>query len=96
MYLSELFLIEVNNEYTEESVRKALYKCNNELISRLGPIDDLKKICREYFGYGQDEGRNELFAELMDFWDVYKEFDYLLSLNESKKLLIMKLIFVLH
>jgi len=95
MYLSELFLQELNQDYSAVSVRKALYLCNEEIARRLGPVGDLKAKCREYFGYEQETDENREFAELADFWDIYKEFDHILSLRETEELLIMKLVYVM-
>lgn len=35
MYLSELFLDELNEDFSANSVMNALWKCNNELLLRL-------------------------------------------------------------
>lgn len=59
MYLSELFLQQLDGDFSTESVMKALNKCDEELKSRM--------CVSAEDAYSIDEMRA--------FWDVYKEFD---------------------
>lgn len=64
MYLSELFLIELHEDYSIMAVQNAVHKCNSEFINRVS--------------IGKRLGISNLSAykqELLDFNDVYKEFD---------------------
>ena len=94
MYLSELFLMELDEKYTQESVRKALHRCNEEVLYRLGTMSDLKIVYRQNFGEGEVD-KNIEFAELADFWAVFSEFDDMLSMAETRELLLMRLIYML-
>ena len=94
MYLSELFLMELDEKYTREAVRKALHRCNDEVLCRLGTVRDLKVVCRQSFGEGETD-QSIKFAELADFWAVFSEFDDMLSVGETRDILLMRLIYML-
>lgn len=85
MYLSQLFLSQLDKDCSLTSVMNALTICNKELSSRSAA----KKIpfCNEKgvptlssFGY-----------ELLALWDVYKEFDSLVT-EQAKKIYILDII----
>ena len=65
MYLSELFLKELDEECSIACVMNALRVCDGEFRTRISSQEKER-----------NEQRNaELFEELRAFWDVYKEFD---------------------
>lgn len=68
MYLSELFLKELDEECSIESVMNALCSCEQEFRTRIVLSE---KDGNEIKG----QRKAELMEELRDFWDVYKEFD---------------------
>ena len=68
MYLSELFLKELDEECSIACVMNALRVCDEEFRTR---ISSQEKERNE-----RNVQRNaEVFEELRAFWDVYKEFD---------------------
>ena len=88
MYLSELFLQSIENDAAMEKVKDAIRICEEELRSRPLPADDGTNggsRLPETDGWDvASDGR-----ELLDFWDVYREFDVEMddAFKNSSKLL---------
>lgn len=79
VYLSELFLGVLNGDYSYKSLYKALKKCNKEFLKRLSKD---KLSCKQCLScYKQ---------ELIDFRDVYNEFDEELDLAVKNKFFILQ------
>lgn len=85
MYLSQLFLSQLDKDCSLTSVMNALTICDKELFNR--PETEKIPFCNQEnfhvlspFGY-----------ELLDLWDVYKEFDSLVT-KQQKKIHILTLI----
>lgn len=76
-YLSELFLNILGEDYSEKSVEKAVMQCNDELLSRFAHCN----ICSIIPCFMQQE--------MIDFIDVYSEFDELVNVNLKSSLLIL-------
>lgn len=64
-YLSEVFLETLDENFTKESVLRAVEACEREFNSR---SEDLEQAASH--------------KELLDFWDVYREFDELFQEQE--------------
>ena len=64
MYLSQVFLRSLSNDYSEENLIKTFECCEAEWEKRLQRCKDVEWKC---------EWR-ELYDELSDAWDVMKEF----------------------
>lgn len=77
MYLSELFLKELDEECSIASVMNALFLCDQEFRTR---IISSKQDGNEI----KEQKKAELTEELRAFWDVYKEFDP--YIEQSKKM----------
>ena len=91
MYLSELFLQELDETYSLGSVMKALNVCNKELCSRTE--NDVGATHTDIWDKEGEKGElTELGYELMDFWDVYKEFDLLMEKGRKEVLKILDLV----
>lgn len=82
VYLSELFLRVLGEEYSERSVIEALEKCNEEILSRL------TDIC----GFSQDNIPFDLRQEIFDLIDVYQEFEDTLGTDVKNRFFIQRLI----
>lgn len=81
-YLPELFLNKLNGDFSQKAVLRALEKCNDEMLQRLGSYQCARELI-EYCFNTYSEQRiipKQLKQEFMDFWDVYGEFDEMLSL----------------
>lgn len=76
MYLSELFLDQVDGDFSVESVEAALKKCEEELNGRLMGKHGEKHLADCFVeANGTAYIPNEQGYEILAFWDVYKEFD---------------------
>lgn len=79
MYLSELFLGGLGGDYSIKSLKKALSMCNKEFLKRLSKE---KLNCKQCLScYKQ---------ELLDFYDVYSEFDEELDFSFKNKFFILQ------
>ena len=76
MYLSELFLMSVEHDMSVENVKKAVCTCDREMRRRMEKFES-KEDCVSYFFYKSGKNRriNASGEEILDFWDVYREFD---------------------
>lgn len=93
-YLSELFLKELNGDFSRKAVLKALDKCNDEILQRMATYHSARELI-DYFFYKEKQRRkvsNQVKQELVDFWDVYGEFDDMLKLSIKKNYLILQMI----
>ena len=70
MYLSELFLEEVDRDYSADSIKNAVKICDDEVKVRSEELP---------------------IAELLDFWDVYKEFRGMLDQQEMESFEIIRM-----
>lgn len=93
MYLSELFLDVLGEDYSKEAVKEALARCSQEMFRRMGSFEDEKRLETVFFQ--SEEGRNptEAFEEIMAFWDVYGEFDGCLLPEEKKEFPILQTVY---
>lgn len=73
MYLSEVFLMHTEDEFSEESVRKGIESCQRILEERLSKLPSSLGRCL-YFLEQKGEEENPAFREMIDFWDVVKDF----------------------
>lgn len=96
MYLSELFLQTVYGENTSMAAQEALEACNKELCRRMdGVVDEID--CLHYF-FNTDQkdeiiSPNEKYQELVDFWDVYWEFDHEVPDAVREKMWLLQMIY---
>lgn len=76
-YLSEVFLDNLEEDYSATSVHAALKACENELNQRLDRIPS--SIGKGLYFLETDGAgfrkRNSIYGEILDFWDVMREFD---------------------
>lgn len=91
MYLSELFLQELDETYSLSSTVNALKMCDNELCLR-----SEKEVDGDHMSVWDKQGGIEQLTEfgyeLMDFWDVYKEFDLLIEKGQKEVSKILDLV----
>lgn len=89
MYLSELFLKHLNGDCSRKTVLRALRKCNDEMLQRLGAYPCAGEIIGCIFN--GDEATKQTKQEFEDFWDVYGEFDDMLTPKMKKNYLILQI-----
>lgn len=72
--LSEVFLEVVGTDCTEEKIEEGMRKCEEILEKRLEEIPT--EIGKTLYFLGEDgtEKENRHFREMLDLWDVIKEF----------------------
>ena len=76
MYLSELFLLSAGEDMSMENVKRAVDICNGEMLQRMGEFQNEEACCLYFFdGSGEERRINAAGQEILDFWDVYREFD---------------------
>ena len=95
MYLSELFLQSLDGNYDTNTALIALEICNKELCRRMdGVIDEID--CIRYFFCTDENGEiiepNVRYQELMDFWDVSRDFYYEIPYEIKKNMWIIQMI----
>lgn len=93
-YLSELFLENLNGDFSRHAVLRALEKCNDEIRKRMGVYSCARGLI-DYFLYREKHMRklsNQIMQELEDFWDVYSEFDHMLRPGIKRNILILQMI----
>lgn len=94
LYLSELFLETLNGDFSLEAVLKALKRCDEEILHKLdgcGFVNRLFKAFRRMLGLKKEIHPN-MQQGLLDFWDVYGEFDNMLSPGMKKKYFVLRMI----
>lgn len=86
MELSQLFMQLLSKG---ESAVSALEACNKELCKKMNGIYE-PEDCIPYFFYTNEKGEilrpNEAYDELVEFWQVYREFDADISEDIKKEL----------
>lgn len=89
MYLSELFLKKLNGDCSRKAVLKALRKCNNEMLQRLRTCPCAGEIIDCILN--GVEAPKQVKREFADFWDVYSEFDNMLTPKMKRNYLILQI-----
>lgn len=96
MHLAELFLETLEGEKASMTVQTALETCNRELCRRIKGIFDEGDCIRYFFDTNQNDEiirPNERYQELIDFWDVYWEFDNEVCAEVKNKMWILQMIY---
>ena len=91
MKLQKLFV----QEYGKNGTAAALLKCDSELRRRMAGICGWED-CTQYFFHINDGGilaPNERYEELMDFWEVYRQFDHEIRKEVKSQLWIMQMLY---
>lgn len=93
-YLSELFLENLNGDFSRHAVLRALEKCNDEILKRMDAYPCTKELIDNFFNRGKRTRKlsEQIMQELVDFWDVYDEFDYLLRPGVRRNYLILQML----
>lgn len=94
MYLSELFLEKLNGDFSRKAVLRALEKCNDEMLQRLGTYQCAGELIGYFFNEeGQQQNVSKrIKQEFGDFWDVYGELDDMLTPGIKRNYLILQMI----
>ena len=87
MYLSEQFLDKVGSDFSMESIRQAVRICSREFLNRYREMD-WERDARTLFFYEENgEVRpTAQFWELMDFWEVFREFSSLFAGEKGEEM----------
>ncbi len=96
MYLSELFLKSLNGNYNTSTALIALEVCNKELRKQMIGIEDKMERIRYFFctdKKGEIVEPNARYLELMDFWDVYQDFDKEIPYEIKQNMWILQMIY---
>lgn len=93
-YLSELFLENLNGDFSRHAVLRALEKCNDEIRKRIGTYSCARGLVGCFFNRRTQTRKlsKQITQELADFWDVYGEFDTMLRPNEKRNYLILQML----
>lgn len=92
-YLSELFLENLDGDFSRKAVLRALEKCNDEILQRMNAYHYAREIIDYFYEENQKlKISKQIKQELVDFWDVYSEFDNMLKPNIKKNYLILQII----
>ena len=93
-YLSELFLENLNGDFSHQAVLRALEKCNDEIRKRIGAYPYARALIGNFFNRGKQTRKlsREMAQELVDFWDVYGEFDNMLKPSAKRNYLILQML----
>ena len=93
-YLSELFLENLNGDFSRRAVLRALEKCNDEVLKRMRTYLGVRELvcCFYYKGKQTKKPSEQITQELVDFWDVYGEFDHMLKPGVKRKYLILQML----
>lgn len=89
-YLSELFLENLDGDFSRQAVLTALEKCNDEMLKRRGIYSCARNLNGYFFNKGKQTRQIE--QELLDFWDVYGEFDHMFRPNVKRNYLILQMV----
>ena len=92
-YLSELFLENLNGDFSRQAVLRAWEKCNDEIRKRMGAYPCAIGLIGNFFNSGKQTRKlsKQMTQELVDFWDVYGEFDYMLRPSAKRNYLILQM-----
>lgn len=94
-YLSELFLENLNGDFSRQAVLRALEKCNDEIQKRMDAYPcDRGWLTSNFFNRGKQTRKHsrQMTQELVDFWDVYGEFDNMLRPSAKRNYLILQML----
>lgn len=93
-YLSELFLENLNGEFSRPAVLRALGKCNDEMRKRMRIYHCARGLTGCFVSRGKQTRKlsKQIAQELGDFWDVYGEFDHMLSPGVKRNYLILQML----
>lgn len=93
-YLSELFLENLNGDFSRQAVLRALGKCNDEILKRMGTYSCARRLIGCFFNKEKQTRKlsRQMTQELVDFWDVYGEFDTMLRPNVERNYLILQML----
>ncbi len=93
-YLSELFLENLNGDFSRQAVLRALEKCNDEIRKRMGAYPCAIGLIGNFFNNEKQTRKlsRQMTQELVDFWDVYGEFDYMLRPGAKRNYLILQML----
>lgn len=93
LYLSELFLETLNGDFSLKAVLKALRKCDEKVFQWTGVCGRIGMFMKQRWGglgLLVKVPRN-MRQEFWDFWDVYREFDDMLTLNMKRRYLVLQM-----
>lgn len=98
MYLSELFLQHMGSDMTQKKAMIALEECNGQICREMDwkngqEISASLFLCRNK--EGEITGVNKKGQEILDFWDVYKEFDDAVPEEIKDKMLLLEAVAVI-
>lgn len=93
--LPEIFLDELNEDYSDKSVLEALQKCDSILRKELSELDNSLELTSQVMHFFKDKGDtlvyNDNAQELFDLWDVFAEFhDIFQRLDYDPDLIILR------
>lgn len=93
-YLSELFLENLNGDFSRQAVLRALEKCNDEIRKRMGAYPCARGLIGNFFNSGKQTRKlsRQMTQELVDFWDVYGKFDNMLRPSAKRNYLILQML----
>lgn len=93
LYLSEIFLETLNGDFSLKAVLKALKKCDEKVTQRTGVYGRVRKFMEQKFGVFEVNLKvpRNMRQEFWDFWDVYGEFDDMLTPGMKRKYLILQM-----
>ncbi len=92
-YLSELFLENLNGDFSRQAVLKALGKCNDEIQKRMGAYPCTRGLIGNFFNRGKQSRKlsRQMMQELVVFWDVYGEFDNMFRPSTKRNYVILEM-----
>ena len=93
-YLSELFLENLNGDFSRQAVLRALEKCNDEIQKRMGAYPCARGLIGNIFNRGKQTRKlpRQITQQLVDFWDVYGEFDNMLRPSAKRNYLTLQML----
>ncbi|MCI8410821.1 MAG: hypothetical protein HFJ09_16425 [Lachnospiraceae bacterium] len=93
LYLSELFLETLNGDFSLNAVLKALGKCDEKVFQCTGVYGCVKKFLKRRFGISESKMKmlRNMQQEIWDFWDVYGEFDDMLTPGMRRRYFILQI-----
>ena len=93
-YLSELFLENLNGDFSRQAVLRALEKCNDEIQKRMGAYPYVRGLIGNFFNREKHTRKlsRQMTQELVDFWDVYGKFDNMLRPSAKRNYLSLQML----
>lgn len=94
MYLSEMFLETLDGDFTLKAVLRALEECDEVIVQRQGVCGSVEKFMKPKCGVSKLFLKMPLSIrqEIWDFWDVYGEFDYMLTPGMKRRFSILQMV----